>query len=186
MQKDEDVGKVAQATPVVICVSTYFCFFRRILTGLSAKALELFLQMVVTESAKVTQSRGSKKIEAYHLCVSICFSGLVAPLTRSARKHAIETTDMLDFLKDLVENVPDPSAGGTISLDGEDGKTKRGRKKAVPPPTDSDGEPPAPKVKKPRKKRVKKEQQQEVQESDHEMAEPSRSAPEENWDEDDE
>ncbi|KZV65630.1 histone-fold-containing protein [Peniophora sp. CONT] len=150
MQKDEDVGKVAQATPVVI-----------------SKALELFLQMVVTESAKVTQSRGSKKIEAYHL------------------KHAIETTDMLDFLKDLVENIPDPSAGGTISLDGEDGKSKRGRKKAAPPPTDSDGEPAAPKVKKPRKKRVKKEQQ-EVQESDHEMAEPSRSAPEENWDEDEE
>ncbi|VDB84610.1 unnamed protein product [Peniophora sp. CBMAI 1063] len=160
MQKDEDVGKVAQATPVVI-----------------SKALELFLQMVVSESAKVTQSRGSKKIEAYHL------------------KHAIETTDMLDFLKDLVENVPDPSAGGTVSLDGEDGKPKRGRKKAAAA-VDSDGEV-IPKPKKPRKKRVKKDaaaqqeqeqaQEEEDHDHDHDMAEPaSRSAPEEeNWDDDD-
>ena len=68
MQKDEDVGKVAQATPVVICASIRHLPLQ-ILTRLSAKALELFLQMVVTESAKVTQTRGSKKIEAYHLSV---------------------------------------------------------------------------------------------------------------------
>ncbi|KAH9965588.1 histone-fold-containing protein, partial [Russula compacta] len=94
MQKDEEVGKVAQATPIVI-----------------SKALELFLQLVIDEAARVTNSRGSKKVEAYHL------------------KHAIEKTEMLDFLKELVEGVPDPSAGGTVPLDvpreGEHTSTRR-------------------------------------------------------------
>ena len=35
------------------------------------------------------------------------------------RKHAIERTDMLDFLKEIVADVPDPSAGGTIDVEGE-------------------------------------------------------------------
>ncbi|KAH9952406.1 histone-fold-containing protein, partial [Lactifluus volemus] len=50
MQKDEEVGKVAQATPIVI-----------------SKALELFLQLVVDEASRVTIARGSKKVEAYHM-----------------------------------------------------------------------------------------------------------------------
>ncbi|KAI0259193.1 histone-fold-containing protein, partial [Gloeopeniophorella convolvens] len=111
MQKDEEVGKVAQATPIVI-----------------SKALELFLQLVVDEASRVTTARGSKKVEAYHL------------------KHAIETTEMLDFLKELVEGVPDPSAGGTVSLDapgdGEGGgastSRRRGKKAPPPPPADED------------------------------------------------
>ncbi|KAF8127852.1 histone-fold-containing protein [Boletus edulis] len=97
MQKDEEVGKVAQATPVVI-----------------SKALELFLAMIVEEASKVTLERGSKKIEGYHL------------------KHAVETTEMLDFLKEIVESVPDPSAGGTIDLEAEaaeGSKRKRGKTK---------------------------------------------------------
>ncbi|GBE85884.1 hypothetical protein SCP_0804070 [Sparassis crispa] len=95
MQKDEEVGKVAQATPIVI-----------------SKALELFLGMIIEEASKVTAERGSKKVEAYHL------------------KHAIDTVEMLDFLKELVEAVPDPSAGGTISLDLEgDGRKKRSKGK---------------------------------------------------------
>ncbi|KIM64392.1 hypothetical protein SCLCIDRAFT_1213224 [Scleroderma citrinum Foug A] len=98
MQKDEEVGKVAQATPIVI-----------------SKALELFLAMIVEESSKVTVQRGAKKVEAYHL------------------KHAVETTEMFDFLKEIVEAVPDPSAGGTIDLDaeaagGEGAKKKRASK----------------------------------------------------------
>ena len=84
MQKDEEVGKVAQATPIVI-----------------SKALELFLGLLVQESSKVTQNRGSKKVEAYHL------------------KHAVDTTEILDFLKEIVQAVPDPSAGGTIDLEAE-------------------------------------------------------------------
>ncbi|PPQ99825.1 hypothetical protein CVT24_009619 [Panaeolus cyanescens] len=96
MQKDEEVGKVAQATPVVI-----------------SKALELFLGLIIEKSSDVTTERGSKKVEVYHL------------------KHAVETTEMLDFLKDLVQDIPDPSAGGTIDLEAEnaEGKKKRGKGK---------------------------------------------------------
>ena len=32
-----------------------------------AKALELFLTMIIEEANKVTAARGSKKVEAYHL-----------------------------------------------------------------------------------------------------------------------
>ncbi|KAJ7764748.1 histone-fold-containing protein [Mycena metata] len=92
MQKDEEVGKVAQAYP--------------------AKALELFLGLIIDEASKVTLERGSKKVEAYHL------------------KHAVDTTEMLDFLKEIVEAVPDPSNGGTIDLEGENAeKKKRGKGK---------------------------------------------------------
>jgi len=94
MQKDEEVGKVAQATPIVI-----------------SKALELFLAMITEESSKVTVDRGAKKVEVYHL------------------KHAVETTEMLDFLKEIVESVPDPSAGGTIDLEAENAEAKRKRGK---------------------------------------------------------
>ncbi|KAI0085251.1 histone-fold-containing protein [Irpex rosettiformis] len=95
MQKDEEVGKVAQATPVVI-----------------SKALEMFLGMIVEEASKVTTDRGSKKLEAYHL------------------KHAIETVDVLDFLKEIVEAVPDPSAGGTIDLAAEAAEKAAAKKRA--------------------------------------------------------
>ncbi|KAJ7736781.1 hypothetical protein DFH07DRAFT_842813 [Mycena maculata] len=102
MQKDEEVGKVAQATPIVI-----------------SKALELFLGLIIDEASKVTVERGSKKVEAYHL------------------KHAVDTTEMLDFLKEIVEAVPDPSNGGTIDLEGENEKKKRGKGKR----TAGNGEP---------------------------------------------
>ncbi|KAH9931755.1 histone-fold-containing protein [Amylocystis lapponica] len=97
MQKDEEVGKVAQATPIVI-----------------SKAVELFLALVIDEASKVTTERGSKRVEAYHL------------------KHAVETVEMLDFLKEIVEGVPDPSAGGTIPLEAEPSdapRKKRGKGK---------------------------------------------------------
>jgi len=70
MQKDEEVGKVAQATPVVICCveSPLESPESLSLTEPStAKALEMFLAMLVDESNKVTAARGSKKVEAYHL-----------------------------------------------------------------------------------------------------------------------
>ncbi|KIM30465.1 hypothetical protein M408DRAFT_7549 [Serendipita vermifera MAFF 305830] len=50
MQKDEEVGKVAQATPVVI-----------------SKALELFMQDLVGASSRLAEERGGRRIEAYHL-----------------------------------------------------------------------------------------------------------------------
>jgi hypothetical protein len=46
------------------------------------------------------------------------------------RKHAVENTEMLDFLKELVQGVPDPSAGGTVDLEAEGAeKKKRGKGK---------------------------------------------------------
>ncbi|PWZ00963.1 histone-fold-containing protein [Testicularia cyperi] len=50
MQADEDVGKVAQATPVLI-----------------SKALELFMASIVEETVKETRSRGAKKMSVYHV-----------------------------------------------------------------------------------------------------------------------
>jgi len=93
MQKDEEVGKVAQATPIVI-----------------SKALELFLGLIIEEANKVTAERGSKKVEAYHL------------------KHAVENVDMFDFLKEIVEGVADPSAGGTIDLNAEPPEKEKKRR----------------------------------------------------------
>jgi len=96
MQKDEEVGKVAQATPVAI-----------------SKALELFLQAIVEHSSKVTQSRKAKKVEPHHL------------------KHAINTVEMLDFLKEIVENVPDPTNGGTVPEGGANGEKKKRRSRST-------------------------------------------------------
>lgn len=41
-------------------------------------------------------------------------SAVVLLNIRDVRKHAILHTPLLDFLKDLVEAVPDPSNGGTV------------------------------------------------------------------------
>ena len=72
MQKDEEVGKVAQATPIVICECLREALGRAVEEGLvnasrAAKALELFLAMIIDEASKVTLERGSKRVEAYHL-----------------------------------------------------------------------------------------------------------------------
>ncbi|ORY35393.1 histone-fold-containing protein [Naematelia encephala] len=50
MQLDEEVGKLASATPVMI-----------------SKSLECFMQLLIDETAKETRSRGGKKMSAYHL-----------------------------------------------------------------------------------------------------------------------
>ncbi|KAB5591198.1 hypothetical protein CTheo_5372 [Ceratobasidium theobromae] len=95
MQKDDEVGKVAQATPIVI-----------------SKALELFMADLVQESSNITVQRGAKRLEAYHL------------------KHAIETIDTFDFLREIVAAVPDPTNGGQIPEDGgsDDGAAPRKRR----------------------------------------------------------
>jgi hypothetical protein len=73
MQKDEEVGKVAQATPVVICNVFFQCLKLFFFTdtwmfrnGL-AKALELFLALIIEKSSSVSSERGSKRVEVYHL-----------------------------------------------------------------------------------------------------------------------
>jgi len=73
MQADEDIGKVAQATPLVV-----------------SKALELFLADLLEAAAGEAQSKGAKKVAVHHI------------------KRAILTQPNFDFLKDLVEGIPDP------------------------------------------------------------------------------
>jgi hypothetical protein len=115
------------------------------------------------------------------------------PFSPFSRKHAIETTEMLDFLKELVEGVPDPSAGGTVSLDmpgdGEPTSSSRRKgKKAATGATD-DGDEDGGRAPPTKRRRRKKE---EVREADsgpadgdrdeemHDAAPPSRR--DENWD----
>lgn len=50
MQADEDVGKVAQVTPIAV-----------------SKALELFMISLVTKAAKEAKDRNSKRVTASHL-----------------------------------------------------------------------------------------------------------------------
>ncbi|KAL1920148.1 uncharacterized protein VTP21DRAFT_1294 [Calcarisporiella thermophila] len=50
MQMDEDVGKVAQATPVLI-----------------SKALELFMQSLIDEACKEARVRNAKRLSVAHL-----------------------------------------------------------------------------------------------------------------------
>jgi hypothetical protein len=97
----------------------------------AAKALELFLGLIIDEASKVTVERGSKKVEAYHLYVPVLVFFVIALNSGMAhRKHAVDTTEMLDFLKEIVEAVPDPSSGGTIDLEGQNAeKKKRGKGK---------------------------------------------------------
>jgi Dr1-associated corepressor len=105
---------------------------------------------------------------------------------------------MLDFLKELVEGVPDPSAGGSIPLsvptEGEPASSSRRKgKKAATSATDDgdyDGTRAAPTK---RRRRKKKEEVREVDNSGangdrdetmHDVAPPNRG--DENWDVDDE
>lgn len=54
MQSDEDIGKVAQATPVVV-----------------AKALELFMIQLVDESCKRARAKQAKRVSLAHLYQAI-------------------------------------------------------------------------------------------------------------------
>ncbi|XP_031356430.1 dr1-associated corepressor [Photinus pyralis] len=75
MQTDEEVGKVAQAVPVII-----------------SRTLELFVESLLTKSMQITQARNAKTLTPSHM------------------KQCILSESRFDFLKDLVKNVPDPSA----------------------------------------------------------------------------
>ncbi|TXT10795.1 hypothetical protein VHUM_02300 [Vanrija humicola] len=116
MQMDEEVGKLASATPVMI-----------------SKSLECFLQLLIDETAKETRERGSRKMVPYHL------------------KAMIDKSDQFDFLRELVEGVPDPGekagpAKRKASTAGGDGvaatprrksaaaKVAEAKKEDVPPP----------------------------------------------------
>lgn len=76
MQLDEDVGKVAQATPVLICKLwhgasslnplapslTLYSFWCCV-----AKALELFMQSLIDQACQETRQRNAKRLSAAHL-----------------------------------------------------------------------------------------------------------------------
>ncbi|KAG2469000.1 dr1-associated corepressor [Polypterus senegalus] len=87
MQTDEEIGKVAAAVPVII-----------------SRALELFLESLLTKACQVTQSRNAKTMTTSHL------------------KQCIELEQQFDFLKDLVAAVPD------MQGDNEDNHTEGGEK----------------------------------------------------------
>jgi len=64
MQADEDVGKVAQVTPVAICTSPRTV---RVLMIIIAKALELFMDRIIKAVADETKARGARKVTPSHL-----------------------------------------------------------------------------------------------------------------------
>ena len=85
------------------------------------------------------------------------------------RKHAVETVEMLDFLKEIVEPVPDPSNGGTVNLEAEDsnagGEPKKRRAPKGKKPAaaeEEEGGAPAPK----RRRRRKKDEEAEAEAED--------------------
>ena len=72
MQTDEDIGKVAAPVPVII-----------------SRALELFLESILTKTCAFTRARNAKTLSCSHI------------------KHTVLTERNFDFLKDLVADVPD-------------------------------------------------------------------------------
>lgn len=59
------------------------------------------MQDIVACAAEYTRQSGGKRVTPYHLCVV----GLTS-------KRAIESNETFDFLKEIVEKVADPVAGG--------------------------------------------------------------------------
>lgn len=111
MQADEDVGKVAQVTPIAVCKSPPSIFVWSPLTCSLAKALELFMISLVTKAAQEARDRNSKRVAASHL------------------KQAVVKDEVLDFLADIIAKVPDQPARRKHEDDGSDhneGRRKRG------------------------------------------------------------
>lgn len=111
------------------------------------------------------------------ICQSFLLSFYYA-ISSPYRKHAVETTDTFDFLKEIVESVPDPSAGGTIDLDAlsaeNASKKKRAKGKKAAPGTDGESTmaPASKAAPKRRKKKVKSEEVAVDGNEDAVMAEP--------------
>jgi len=84
MQQDEEVGKIAQAAPVLI-----------------AKALELFLAKLCQDTAATAKERGVKTITASHLKLIIQSDELLDFLK-----------DVVATVPDLAEDAKQPRYGG--------------------------------------------------------------------------
>jgi len=96
MQSDEEVGKVAAAVPVIV-----------------SRALELFVENLLTKANGVINQRGSRTLTPSHI------------------KMCIQSEQRFDFLKELVSSVPDlqgdtdcpdtPMSAGIITPGGSGG-----------------------------------------------------------------
>lgn len=112
MQADEDVGKVAQVAPVVMGKSHKYFFHATHLTAPIAKALELFMIRLISASADVAKSRGSKRIQTSHL------------------KAAVKQDDQFDNLREIVDKVPDAPPKKDDDDEDEDAPAGKRRKKS--------------------------------------------------------
>jgi len=65
MQLDNEIGKVALATPILICKSMKTN--QNSLIFFLAKALEVFMQNLVDEACKRVQNGGATKLEPFYL-----------------------------------------------------------------------------------------------------------------------
>ena len=72
-------------------------------TDSAAKALELFIQDIVETAVEQTRKTGGKRVAPYHLYVG----------TANLRKRAALMTETFDFLRDILEKVPDPLESAT-------------------------------------------------------------------------
>ena len=128
MQMDEEVGKLASATPVMICESFPCCnrhgrCLTDYVTMLAAKSLECFLQLLVDSTVQEASSRGSRKVTIQHL------------------KSTITTTPTLDFLLPIAGNIPDgpmPTASSSAAAGPSTVRTPRRRDGDVKP-SNTDG-----------------------------------------------
>jgi hypothetical protein len=108
----------------------------------TAKALELFMQELIGQASKVCEQRGVHRVEAYHLFAPSRSIFVSAPDYAISRKYAVEHTEVLDFLKELVVGIPDPTNGGQINeadLKAE-AKPKRKRKAKAKKEEELEGE----------------------------------------------
>ncbi|KAG4086210.1 histone-fold-containing protein [Neocallimastix lanati (nom. inval.)] len=106
MRLDEEVGKVAQVTPVLI-----------------SKSLELFMQSLIDETCKETRNRGAKKMSVSHLKRCIM----------NTEKFDF-LKDIVSSIPDPVETMDSAEAGKATSTKGDKEskpKVTRGKKKYV-------------------------------------------------------
>ncbi|XP_060711348.1 dr1-associated corepressor [Hemiscyllium ocellatum] len=141
MQTDEEIGKVAAAVPVII-----------------SRALELFLDSLLTKACHVTQSRNAKTMTTSHL------------------KQCIELEQQFDFLKDLVASVPDMQGDNEDNHMEGDKTPRRGRKPGSGRRNTNGGAGPGPKAKDRKQSSTESEQEEESEDSETDEEEASRSS----------
>ncbi|XP_059497422.1 dr1-associated corepressor [Stegostoma tigrinum] len=141
MQTDEEIGKVAAAVPVII-----------------SRALELFLDSLLTKACHVTQSRNAKTMTTSHL------------------KQCIELEQQFDFLKDLVASVPDMQGDNEDNHMEGDKAPRRGRKPGSGRRNTNGGAGPGPKAKDRKQSSTESEQEDESEDSETDEEEASRSS----------